>query len=82
MVCQKDWKKEPTLCAVSMGAARNGGPRRSECMSYDCAMVSTGKGALERVRVRAALWWFESKSSRECGVVGERRCKSESRRVG
>lgn len=38
MVCQNDWKKEPTLAAVSIGGAKTAALCR--CMSYDCAMVS------------------------------------------
>lgn len=41
IVCQNDWKKEPTLSAVSIGAPETALLRM--CMSYDCAMVSTGE---------------------------------------
>ena len=52
IVCQNDWKKEPTLAAVSTAPA---GELEREHVLLLCHGVKGRKGARERGRVRAAL---------------------------
>jgi hypothetical protein len=59
-VCQNDWKKEPTLAAVSTAPAEYNEPepeleREREHVLLLCHGVKGRKGARERGRVRAAL---------------------------
>lgn len=59
-MCQNDWKKEPTLCAVSLGRPKE---RRAHVHVLRlCHGVDGRKGAQQRVRGRTALWWCERKS--------------------
>jgi hypothetical protein len=73
-VCQNDWKKEPTLAAVSTGGARSSGLCAGACLTIvpwcllEEGSARKGPGALCAVVLR-------TRDPPE-SVVCERRCKA------
>ena len=79
IVCQNDWKKEPTLAAVSTAPARNRN-RYSELLGVGTCLTvvpwcQREKGSAERGEAGCALRWEDANKSPQESVVlvGERR---------
>lgn len=78
IVCQNDWKKEPTLSAVSIGGARNSASAQVHVLRL-CHGVDGRKGAQERVKGALCAVVLRIRRPPE-SVVCERRCKMRSTR--